>query len=216
MLNKKMISLISVIVVSIQWLSSFSYWSYDPEFSNALSWMNKNNITKYNTEVWFRPTDSLTREQAAKFFVEYYNQKLAPKETDINVSTGNEDNLLFLLTDQYLNKDLSNLSNCTFSDIIKADNSLVSYIQKSCELWLMKWTNWNFDPKSKITKAQVLAVIWRMYYWQLDENVNPWWKNYYINAKRDWITKESNSTNLDRSILRWEVALMLYRLWTNQ
>ncbi|USN55800.1 MAG: S-layer homology domain-containing protein [Candidatus Peribacteria bacterium] len=49
--------------------------SADPEFSKAVTWMYENGLTRYNTSQAFQPDSWVTREQAAKFFVEYNNYK---------------------------------------------------------------------------------------------------------------------------------------------
>lgn len=202
---KKQVTLLAVFILSISIFGWFSYWSFDPEFSKALDWMSTYKLTKYNTEEWFRPSDNLTREQAAKFFVEYYNT-LWIEPNNLSYTW---DDVLFIFNDLYLKKDFNK---CNFSDINKADPSLVTYIEKACELWLMVWENWKFNPTSKISKAQVITVIWRIMRWVQDENVTPWWNNYYLLAKNIKLTKEANSLKLDRPVLRGEVVLMIYRI----
>lgn len=49
--------------------------STDPEFLQALTWMNSVGMTQYTTADLFRPNDRLMREQAAKFFVGFQQQR---------------------------------------------------------------------------------------------------------------------------------------------
>jgi len=186
--KKLLASVSATAIIATQAMSAVVYWanaSFDPEFGKALTWMNEKGLTKYTTEDAYRPYDTLTREQAAKFFSEF--AKAMWKTADENAQW------------------------CDFSDLAKADASLKDYITSSCKLGLMKGSSWKFMPSVPFTKAAALTVLVRTMVWTQDETVTPWWDNYYKKAKELGLTKESSSKSLDRSVLRWEVALMLYR-----
>jgi len=41
---------------------------FDDELESAVQWMYANDLTRYDNIQEYRPADTLTREQAAKFF----------------------------------------------------------------------------------------------------------------------------------------------------
>jgi len=87
----------------------------DAEFEYALAMMNKNGLTKYTSVDAYRPNDSLTRQEAAKFFVEFAKKVL-----------GKSSNVALVAT------------NCEFTDLAKVDVSLKPYITEACKLGLLK------------------------------------------------------------------------------
>lgn len=157
----------------------------DPEFDAALAWMYETGLTKYNTADAFRPYDTLTREQAAKFYAEF-----AVKALGMTVTTTVQPD---------------------FADLSTADATLRDSIVQSYQLGLFKGTAGNFLPQAPLTKAAALTVLVRALAGTQDENVEPWWSNYFLKAKELGLTKETDVYAIDRSITRYEVALMLYR-----
>ena len=86
----------------------------DPELDSAVSWMHQNQMTKFDTSLDFAPANTLTREQAAKFFV--------------NFTTAMDLDLEEKVSD----------SQCTFTDLEGADTSITGHIYTSCKLGLFK------------------------------------------------------------------------------
>lgn len=188
------------------WLNSFVLWescsdcliitsadenTRDEELSEAIEWMYENWLTSYNTPETFMVNDSLTREQASKFFAQF-------AETILN---------------QEFTKDID-LSK--FSDLEKADSSLTYYIIQANHLWLFQWLNWKFMPRDKLTQAQAITVLIRLIDWKLDESKWYWYKNYFNNANDYWLLKrwDFNISTVDNiNITRWDTALLLYSLY---
>lgn len=195
-----------LIMLMAFWLNCFALWescsdcliitsadenTRDEELSEAIEWMYENWLTIYNTPETFMINDSLTREQASKFFAQF-------AETILN---------------QEFTKDID-LSK--FSDLEKADPSLTHYIIQANHLWLFQWLNWKFMPRDKLTQAQAITVIIRMIDWKLDESKWYWFRNYFNNANDYWLLKrwDFNLSTLDNTnITRWDTALLLYTLY---
>ena len=76
---------------------------------------------------------------------------------------------------------------------------------------LFKGSAGKFMPTDPMTKAASLTVLVRAMVGAQDENVQPWWKNYFEKARELGLTKETDPMALDRSITRYEIALLLYR-----
>jgi len=174
-------------IVATQAMSAVVYGasaSFDPEFASALNWMNTNGLTKYTSEDAYRPYDTVTREQAAKFFAEFAKKMGKTPDTTLSAS---------------------------FSDLDKADSTLKTSIVEAFQMNLIKGSNGKFMPTAPFTKAAAITVLVRTVDGSKDENVTPWWDNYFKKARELGLTKETNSKALDRSILRGELALMLYR-----
>lgn len=133
----------------------FSLWIILAQDSDqeVISWLYSNWLTKYSSTMEFRPYDSITRGEAAKFMVEY--AKL-----------------------QNLTKTRRS-SECIFSDTNAYDKSLVPYITEACEYWLFKWFNGKYIPTNLITKGEAIAVVIRSKYGIQDESNFPRYKEYY-------------------------------------
>lgn len=177
----------AVAVVASQALTAVVYGAAglnDPEFDSALTWMYENKLTSYNTSDAYRPFDTLTREQAAKFYVGFAQS-------------------LWLKADE--TKD------CTFSDTAEMDSTLSWAVVESCKLGLFKGSNGKFMPTAAMTKAAALTVLVRAMAWAQDENVDPWWSNYFAKAQELGLTKETDVHAIDREVTRYEISLMLYR-----
>ena len=161
------------------------------ELYDAINWMYDNQLTIYNDPTKFWIYDEITREQASKFFVNFH--KVIFNKTSMPIPIKNP-----------------------FTDIYNANPTLYNYILASFSLNLFKGNNWKFMPFNHLTKAQALAVIIRMAFWLLDETNNPWYSNYLYKAESLNLLDNINysQSSLDNEdILRWDVALMLYRLY---
>lgn len=157
----------------------------DPEFDSALAWMHENGLTQYQTVDEYRPFDTLTREQAAKFYAEF--------------------------TKTALGETAEETGECQFNDLDSADQTLDESIVDACQMGLFEGSDGNFMPKQPLTKAQSIAVLIRALDGKKDENVSPWWKNYFTQARELGLTKETDVMALDREVTRYEIGLMLYR-----
>ena len=163
------------------------------ELYDAINWMYDNELTIYNDPTKFGIYDLITREQASKFFVNFYVTAFDKKDKVIAIPVPSP-----------------------FNDIKNADSTLYNYILKSYTLKLFKGDNWKFMPFKHLTKAQALAVIIRMAVWILDESQQPRYGNYLYKAESMKLLNNINYsyTTLDNEdIVRWDVALILYRLY---
>lgn len=159
------------------------------ELTESISRMYNNWLTRYNSEWDFLANNSLTREQASKFFVEFA-QKIRKMSWEISKQTN-------------------------FNDFDQADNTLQSYILLSYQLGLFKWINWAFLPFNNLTRAQALAVLIRIKDWLQNEEWTYWYQTYYDLANSYWLLNDLGFSfdTLDQTYIeRGEVALLLYRL----
>jgi len=161
----------------------------DPEFDAAISWMYDNGLTKYNNQDDFMPYATLTREQFAKFGAAYG------------------------LTNLCLEVDVD--ADCDFSDI-PADPTLGNYVTLACQLGLVKGSDGKYYPTAPVKKSEVLTVMSRAISAAdgedaPSENMTPWWKGHFDAMRAIGVTKETDVYAVDRSVTRYEVALMLYR-----
>lgn len=190
MLNFKKLfaSAAAAAIVATQAMSAVVYGAdslNDPEFDSALSWMYENSLTMYNTADAYRAYDTLTREQAAKFYANFAKAELG--------------------------LELDATKDCNFSDLDQADPSLKDSIVEACQLGLFKGTDGKFMPTAPLTKAAALTVLVRATEGMMDENVTPWYANYFAKARELWYTKETDVNAIDREVTRYEIALLLYR-----
>jgi hypothetical protein len=155
------------------------------ELADAVQWGFENELTSYSTVDTFMPYNTLTREQFAKFSSAFATLNLC-KEPDTTAS-------------------------CDFSDLGQADESLADYAVLACQLGLFKGSNGKFMPKAPAMKNEVVTVLMRAIDGMQDENVSPWWKNYYTAAFEAGITKEVSAEALAKPVQRYEALLMMYR-----
>ncbi len=168
------------------WITSVTAQSTDPEFLQALTWMHSAGMTQYTNADLFRPNDRLMREQAAKFFVGFQQQR----EGAIDETT----------------------MGCDFADITSADSTLQASITLSCQMHLFMGTAGKFQPMQPLTKAQALTVLVRaLDGTTMDETWSPRWAGYFNRARALGLTKELDVWALDRPVTRYEIALLLYR-----
>jgi hypothetical protein len=158
----------------------------DSEFSQAVTRMTEQKMTIYDQPMQFRPNDRVTREEAAKFFVNF------AKNMSIE-SIGNKA--------------------CAFNDLNISDTTLRQSLLDACERGIMKWNKGNIYPKNELTKAEAIAMLMRIQSGNKPETTTPWWLWYYREARVWWLTKETLVDELDRPMTRYEIALLLYRAW---
>lgn len=159
----------------------------DSEFDAALNWMYNTQITRYNTQETYGPFSLVTREQAAKMLSQFF-------------------------TTYVLNPQRIDISSCQFGDTANADPTLKPFILDACQFSIFKGSQGMFAPSRTLTKAELSAALIRMFSdGQLNENVTPWWSNYFFKAQELGMTKETNMNNFQNPVSRYELALVLYR-----
>jgi len=126
----------------------FSFSFADSQLDGAVSWMHSNWLTKFDNASDFMSTQSLRRDEATKFFVQYAKESLG------------------------LSPDTS--KSCNFTDLDKARPDLKDLIKESCQLGLFQWYNWKFMPTQSLTNAQAITVLIRMIDGNKDETQWHW------------------------------------------
>lgn len=134
--------------------------SYDTELQNAVTWMYTNGLTRYNSVALFMPNDTITREQASKFFGEF-----------AKVAYGKQ-----------LDKSWNTVQRCDFKDLNTADNTLKANIVEACLLNIFYGSKGKFLPKQNLTNGQAVTVAIRIMEGEKSEYTNPWYKNYFNRA----------------------------------
>jgi len=124
------------VILLLLLVSSFSFSFADSQLDGAVSWMHSNWLTKFDNASDFMSTQSLRRDEATKFFVQYAKESLG------------------------LSPDTS--KSCNFTDLDKARPDLKDLIKESCQLGLFQWYNWKFMPTQSLTNAQAITVLIRM------------------------------------------------------
>lgn len=163
---------------------------YDVEFKEALAWMYLNGLTSFGDPSSYRPFDSITREESSKV-IWRFAKKILEKQ-----NTPGLDEKTCLFTDS-----------STFSSYLAED------VYQSCLLGIFKWwSDSKFYPSSPLTKAQSLVVLVRMFDDKsYSEDATPWFRNYYNRAYELGLVQDKNLSNFERSVTRYEIALMIYR-----
>lgn len=187
-MTKSIGQLLSALLIVASAFSNFAFaatpFDSDQEFVSAFNWLKTNGYTSMSTTDAFRPADTLTRQEAARFIAKFGEQVLCRQ--DVNTNT-------------------------TFTDSNLFDSTLAPFIEKSAKIGMLKGSNGMFYPLANFTKAQLIAALTRGIKGTMDETTNPWYANYHAFALASGITVETDVTAIDRPITRYEAALMFYR-----
>jgi hypothetical protein len=105
--------------------------------SDAVNWGYKNGLTVFDNPTDFMASNSIRRDEAAKFFVQF--SKLIGKTTYV--------------------KDASQ---CTFSDLNKARPDLKEVVVESCRLGIFQGNKGKFNPAGLMTNAEAVTVLVRI------------------------------------------------------
>ena len=167
---------------------------YSPEYVNAYNYALKNWITTIDSIINANLNWEITRIEMAKMISTYA----------INIAWLKPDN----------NKD------CNFSDVSRElDVQFKYWVTRACQLWLMWLDNdWNkqenFNPRKKVTRAQLATVLSRMLnrsYWRTIKNWEPYYDTHLKYLIQEWIINDYYKPLPDTNEKRWNVMLMLYR-----
>jgi hypothetical protein len=104
---------------------------------DAIQWGYEKGLTSYNTSTAFKPNDTLRRDEAAKFLVEFAGLKEKAPTHNYNLS-------------------------CDFKDINNARSDLKSYVNTACQMEILKGNAGNVRPEQKLTNAQAITVVVRI------------------------------------------------------
>ena len=107
--------------------------------------------------------------------------------------------------------------NCNFKDVNYANGGLATSIQQACQIGLMQGNNGLFSPGQTLAKSEFITLLIRLAEGKkLDENQNPWWKNYFIKARELGLINNDDALAIQSPITRYETALIFYRFWIKQ
>lgn len=164
----------------------------NPEITEAMHRMKDAWLTSASDISTYNPFEYLTREQAAKMLVQ------------------------FAKIENF--KALSGAAlNCNFKDVNYANGGLATSIQQACQLGLMQGNNGLFSPGQTLAKSEFITLLIRLSEGKkLDENQNPWWKNYFIKARELGLINNDDALAIQSPITRYETALIFYRFWIKQ
>ncbi len=165
--------------------------NYINELQESVERLNQNWLTKFTNIQDFMANQSLRRDEAAKFFVQYAKGilNLVPDQTKI------ECNLL--------------------KDVDKWRPDLKDFIKDACKLWLFQWSKWYFMPQNALTNAEAMTVAIRMIDGKKDETQQHFAQKYFEKAKEFWILswlKLNYIANFDNLTTRGEIGKLLFRV----
>lgn len=155
------------------------------ELQKAITRMYNAGLTKYDTKQTFLPNNTMTREEASKFFGVFAKNEFQKIE---NTDTP-----------------------CSFTDLLSVDPTLSGNIQTACKLGIFKGADGKFMPKNTLTNAEAITVLMRVVVGSLPE---PSWSfsfNYIMKAQEigliGTITPEANITRGAAAILLYKAAI---------
>lgn len=178
--------LLAIGIAGLLWTSCS--FAYTQEQEEAYEWAYQYRITTQPTIETANLDWNLTREELAKMLTNYI------------------ENIAFTLQAS---------SPCSFSDEDKINDNLKEFTQRICSYKIM-WTDGkSFNPRGKVTRAELGTTISRMLWW---DRYNVDWKDYFIyhlNAlKENWIMNDIQTPNKIFA-KRWDTFVMLKRIYDN-
>jgi len=163
-------------------IATVSAASVNPEWVEAVNFMKTEGLSSVaNSVEEYMPLATVTREQAAKFFVAFAEKEFG-KTPDTTVV-------------------------CNFTDINKANPVFVPYITKACQMGIIKGVNGKFLPKQPLMKHQFLTILARIV--KNNPNLQP--EEAFNLLKADGITKEATFADTVRPVSRIELAILFKR-----
>jgi hypothetical protein len=149
-----------------------------------IDWLNTQWMTIYTTLEDYRAEDKITRWEASKMIAQYA--------------------LSLQLAQNYT-------WSCEFTDTATYDTTLQPSIRSSCAYWLLKGWNGLFNPNDSLTQAQALVIIERARSWFQNENVTPWYREYFQWVVSLWIVESDQINSVATTpISRLELWAWLY------
>ena len=146
-----------------QWINT------SPAYKEALYFARLFDLTKYDGTTIYRPSDYITREEAAKLFSQFAVKVLCRKS--------------------HLVYDTS-----VFVDLDSADQTLLPYIKESYELGIFKGAEGKFRPTDLLTKEETVAILMRLLTNEMQvENGETWAKPYQQVAFEAWLWKDTTA-----------------------
>lgn len=152
------------------------------ELDDAIAFLYDNSLTSFGTRVSFRPGDTITREQAAKF------------------------GALFMENVRGIEPTMDPL--CTFSDADQVTNTLLPYVRQLC--WHGIISGGKFRPTDLLTRAEAIAFVVRAL-WLSVATTDPWHNGYISTAYAQWLISSASTAGATSPITRWDMAVLLYR-----
>lgn len=152
------------------------------DVDDAIAFLYDKGLTSFSTSASFRPDDSMTREQAAKF-VSQFIEKVKGVEPEMDPL-------------------------CSFSDAVDATNTLLPYIRQLC--WHGVVPGGKFRPLDVLTRAEGIAFVVRAL-WLSVATTDPWHNGYISTAYAQWLVSSASTAGATSPITRWDMAVLLYR-----
>lgn len=157
---------------------------HDTSDQEVVTWLYKNEITKFEDLTAFWPNNTIRRDEMAAFLDRAYYSF----ESDI-----------------WRRPSLNEwLFDCEFLDLNIAHSDLIPVIIRICERGIFKWAKWEFMPVQSLTNEQALAVILRQMTQIQDASWSDRSQSYYdhplandLIAWTNFLQKEVPATRID-------------------
>lgn len=165
------------------------------EAEAAVMFGHKIGMTKYSTLAMFMPEAGLTREQGAKFFIEFAKHFIG------------EDGLNARVIAAIFPKDM-----CEFKDEKAVDPTLIQSVLDACRYGLFKGHDKMFDPKAMLTRSQAMTVLMRIAEGFQDESTTPR-RSAYIELAAKWgVITTHDFMSDEATVTRKDAMIRSYRL----
>ena len=157
------------------------------DLETVIKWMYNQWLTMYDNIDQFLPNNTMTREEASKFY--------------------------WVFAQKIYNKKENSTKKCNFSDIKKADPTLRNNITNSCKLWIFQWYKNKFTPLQKLNNTEAITVLMRVIEGMKEEPKNKYYTNYFLKATEYGLI---NNINANNPITRWEAAMLIYKAYQHK
>jgi hypothetical protein len=147
-------------------------------------------LTIFSDTDLYRPNSRLTRNEAAKMFVNFAKYVLCREK-------------------------VKEYNDTIYTDIVWTDETLLPYIKQAYEYGILKWSNSKFRPTEEINRKEFVAGIMRMFTNEnLDvENVGNEWDQEYVRLFKSY---ELDKIVWEKEeIWRYEMSKIMYTLYYN-
>jgi len=139
--------------------------------------------------------------------IKWFDRHIYPEKTVKRYEAALMIDRTLRLYSMYDNRPVVSSDFSPYSDNTLWDSELDEALERLQKYWIMKWHWGNFYPLKQLLWEELLALLWRIFYWLVDNEHGNRWNNYLAKFQDEWIIAE-NWSYIGKPAPRKEVFLL--------
>ncbi len=201
-----------------KWFAPFHpYWSTNLEeikkyTIDPLSYIRAQNPwTLYQDSPSWEAYTQAIRTLTKWRIIKWFNRRIFPENSLKRYEAALMIDRALRLYSMYNDRLKINITSVPYNDVDRADLELLETLDRLQTYWIMKWHNYDFYPDKDLKWEELLALLWRIFYWLEDTSTKKWYEAYLMGFIDKDIIDETR-WYIWKSIPRKEVFLLLATL----